>query len=262
MIKIKSLLFVPARDKMLDKIKTMNADAYIIDLEDSIEQEYKSQALENTKRFLEQNEASAPIFVRVNTDRAEEELSALDACSNIGFMLPKFESPEHYGTHNKAILRQHPIIALIETPMGIVNIQDILGCTWVDAVAFGAEDYTAISNMKNTPEYLLYQKSRLLTYGKAYCKPVYDTPSFQLKDMEALKREIKMSAEMGFDGKLIISPKHIEAVDEGFACHDTQIMKKIIEEYESRGEAVAVIKGNVYEKMHIEHMKRIIRESE
>ena len=36
MIKIKSLLFVPARDKMLDKIKTMNADAYIIDLEDSI----------------------------------------------------------------------------------------------------------------------------------------------------------------------------------------------------------------------------------
>ena len=33
---IRSLLFVPAEDKYLSKIGTTNADAYIIDLEDSI----------------------------------------------------------------------------------------------------------------------------------------------------------------------------------------------------------------------------------
>ena len=36
---IKSLLFVPAKDKMLAKIPQMNADVFIVDLEDSIPEE-------------------------------------------------------------------------------------------------------------------------------------------------------------------------------------------------------------------------------
>lgn len=40
---IKSLLFVPAVKKMIDKIEGFNADAYIIDLEDSVEESKKKR---------------------------------------------------------------------------------------------------------------------------------------------------------------------------------------------------------------------------
>ena len=41
-----SLLFVPAKDRMLAKIESFDADAYIIDLEDSIEDYDKEEAVE------------------------------------------------------------------------------------------------------------------------------------------------------------------------------------------------------------------------
>ena len=50
---IHSLLFVPGREKMLEKILTSSADAHIIDLEDSISQDEKEYALDATIHFLE-----------------------------------------------------------------------------------------------------------------------------------------------------------------------------------------------------------------
>ena len=41
---IRSLLFVPSKEKMFKKIGVLGADAYIVDLEDSIEEENKEKA--------------------------------------------------------------------------------------------------------------------------------------------------------------------------------------------------------------------------
>lgn len=48
---IHSLLFVPAKEKMLKKIELLGADAYIVDLEDSIEVDNKAHALELVDNF-------------------------------------------------------------------------------------------------------------------------------------------------------------------------------------------------------------------
>ena len=260
MERYKSLLFVPAKNKMLTKIDMLDADAFIIDLEDSIEEDYKEEAISNVIAYLEKSTVSKDIFVRINKDRALSECNRLQNTGIKGFMLPKFENPQEYLVLGEKILEKYQIIALIETPRGVVNLPDISSCSWVDALAFGAEDYTAAANMKNTKTNLLYVKSKLLTYSKAENKLVFDTPFMQLSEENLLEEEIQDSFDMGFDGKMAINISHIKQINTVFGSDDIEKIKNIIEEYEKAGKAVVVIEGKVYEKMHINHLRRILRE--
>lgn len=257
----RSLLFVPSKEKMLKKIGELGADMYIIDLEESIETNKKSEALQllidklsslNTKNFN--------IIVRLNQNSYQKEIMELDKYS-VGFMLPKYETKEDY-QEIKKIKNEHDIYALIETPKGIINIREIVSNPGIKAIAFGAEDFTANVGMKNDIEYLRYQKSRLVTYSRAYNKLVYDTPSFQLYDYEQFKKEVDEARKLGFDGKMAINPKHIAYINQTFADADIKVMKKIIDEFEREGKAIMVRNGKVYETMHINHMKKILKEYE
>lgn len=256
---LRSLLFVPAKEKMMSKITALNADGFIIDLEDSINEEEKSDALKLLCSYLHEHPECSNIYVRLNKTRFEEEAIALNSF-NIGFMLPKFETSEDY-SRIEGIWNQHKLIALVETPIGVINIQQIAQCPWVDAIAFGAEDYTASVNMLNDDALLLPVKSSLIVSAKAYGKKIFDTPSFKINDQEAFEKEVSNSVSLGFDGKLLINPKHIEFVNKSFADADLDHLAYIVAEYEKSGEAVAVIDGKVYEKMHINRFKRIIKEN-
>lgn len=257
----KSLLFVPAKEKMLSKIANFSADAYIIDLEDSISPKEKELALYQTIEYLNSTDIDAGLFVRVNNEYILKELSALDSFSKLGFMLPKIENISIY-KNIQGILERHFIIGLVETPVGLISIQEIAACEWIDALAFGAEDYTAKACMKNSMEFLSYQKGMLLTYAKANNKKIYDTPSFQIKNKKIFEEEVQSSVDLGFDGKLAINPKHIESINKAFNSYEIELIKNIIKIYEKEAKAVAVIDGKVYEKMHIDRLKRILKENE
>lgn len=257
---IKSLLFVPAKDKMLAKIPSMNANVYIIDLEDSIPEEEKGEALARVSAFLDAQSSVLNIVVRINSNYAGRELSQLAKYTGIGFMLPKYEKENPYDQYEK-ILKDHFTIALIESPKAIVDLQEICTKSYLSALAFGAEDYTAKVNMENSVEYLFFQKSMLVTYAKAYDLKVYDTPSFKLNDEAEFEREVRNAMSLGFDGKMAISPKHVQFINETFSSNDLDYMKSVISKYEADGNTVVVIDGKVYEKMHINRFKKIIKEN-
>lgn len=256
----RSLLFIPAKEKMLNKIKELKADIYIIDLEDSIGKNDKEIALNVLVDFLDKLQQKSNIMIRINSDNYLNELKLLDKYSEIGFMLPKFEYGNQYEDVSN-ILKKHKIAALVETPLGIVNIEQIVCKEYINAIAFGAEDYTAKVNMKNSKFSLNYQKSKIVTYSKAYNKKVFDTPSFKINNDEEFKEEVNESVDLGFDGKLLIHPKHIDYINNAFQNIDIDKYKSIIDIYEKSDSAVVVIEGVVYEKMHINRMKKILKEN-
>ena len=259
---IPALLFVPAKENMLSKLPLPNVEAYILDLEDSIEESDKEQALERLVSFLENYTGTEQLYIRLNQVTMEKEAKRLTQYSNIGFVLPKFETPTIYNQELVELWQQHKVMALIETPKGIVNMNDIASCDWVDTIAFGAEDYTVSMNMENSMETLAYAKSKIVTYAKAYGKKVYDTPTLQLKDDTQLEIETKNAVRFGFDGKLAIHPKQIPVIQSLFGNHDIEKMKQIVSLYEKEGKAVLTVDNQVYEKMHINRMRKIIREQE
>lgn len=258
-MKSRSLLFIPAKEKMINKIHEFNADIYILDLEDSIDKAEKKNALNILINYLDSLKGQANIIVRLNADNYQNELNVLDKYKQIGFMLPKFEFENQYEDVIE-ILKRHKTIALIESPLGIVNIEQIVSKEYIDAIAFGAEDYTAKVNMKNNIDTLNYQKSRIITYSKAYNKKVFDTPSFKVNNNDEFEEEVNSSVDLGFDGKMLIHPKHINFINNAFENIDLDKYKSIIEIYENSNEAVMVIDGIIYEKMHINRMKKILKE--
>lgn len=254
-----SLLFVPAKLKMMRKIQDLAADGYIIDLEDSIEPQNKGEALNEVLGELSELLLNSKnIIVRLNKENYFEEASKLNGF-NVDFMLPKFEKLEEYEEIAK-LCNNHKIYALIETPLGMVNLNNITANACIYGIAFGAEDFTACVGMKNDISYLTYQKNMMVTYAKAYGKVVYDTPSFQLYDYENFKLEVDHAFDLGFDGKMAISPKHISYINETFSKADLKMIQEIIDMYEKEQKAVMVFNGKVYEKMHIDHMKKIMKE--
>lgn len=253
-----SLLFVPAKDKMLAKIESFDADAYIIDLEDSIEESDKEDAVARLIDWLKTNAEKHKIIVRLNKPTYKAELEKLKEF-NVDFMLPKYEECDEY-LLDDASWDNHRIYVLIETAKGLINIGHILEKNKIYAVAFGAEDYTASVGMKNSINNLQYQKSRLVSYARAYGKLVYDTPSFQLNNDEAFKAEVDNAFDLGFDGKLAINPRQLSYIKKAFSGGDLTSMQKIVDLYEKEQKAVLMVDGKAYEKMHIAHMKKIIKE--
>lgn len=254
-----SLLFVPAKLKMMKKIGSLHADGYIIDLEDSIEPQNKKAALMELLNELSGILIHAKnIIIRLNKDNYIDEMSKL-SCYNVDFMLPKYEEFMEYEEIAK-FCNNHKFYALIETPLGMVNLKDTAASQYIYGLAFGAEDFTACVGMKNDTSSLTYQKGMMVTYAKAYRKVVYDTPSFQLYDYDQFKLEVDNAFDLGFDGKMAISPKHISYINDTFSGVNLEAVQEIIDTYEKAQSAVLVFNGKVYEKMHIEHMKKIIKE--
>ena len=253
---MRSLLFVPVKEKLLKKVGLLGADAYILDLEDSIVEEEKEDALRLLKDFLNVVHMNNNIIIRLNKSRFHDELNELREF-DVSFMLPKFETIVEYSD----LLLGKKYIALVETPKGLINSKEIASCEYIDSIAFGAEDFTASIGMDNDISLLQFQKSMLVTYAKAYGKKIYDTPSFKLDDLDAFEKEVENARALGFDGKMAINPKQLECINKKFSITDNEYIEYIIATYEKCGEAVQVIDGNIYEKMHINHLKKILKEN-
>lgn len=259
MERIRSLLFVPAEDRRLAKIGKTNADAYIIDLEDSIPQENKEEALNRTVDFLRTCDVDN-LFVRINRAGYETELNALDQYK-VGFMLPKIEHESDYG-EAEGILKRHKVIALIESAVGVMNSNAIASIPWVKALAFGAEDFTVVTNFSNDTESLSVPKSLISLAAKANQKKVYDTPCFHIRDVEVINSELKQAVKLGYDGKLAIHPRQIDSINEAFLPLNPENARQVIKAYESSGKAVCEVDGRVYEKLHLDRLKRILSPEE
>ena len=258
---LRSMLFVPSREKTLRKIHTLDADAYILDLEDSIAPDMKPLALKYAAEFLE-TYPEQRIYIRVDRAFLAEQIETLRAYRFDGYMLPKFESPEEFAGFEQELSRRDNI-ALVETPLGMVNLKGIAGCVWVKAVAFGAEDYTAAVNMENRAEYLTGIKSRIVMFAKAFGKCAVDTPFMNLKDEARFLAEANISADMGFDAKMAVHPKQCSVINEVFLRrNDSGFMREVIRRYEESGGGAVSIGGKIYEQMHIARFRKILEQED
>lgn len=252
----RSLLFVPATEKMLSKIELCKADAIIVDLEDAILAEDKDNALCRLENFLKAYSYKTDLFVRINPIRAKKETDVLNKYSIKGYMLPKTEMVSDVDLLAK-MSGDKQIIALIESAMGVINTENIIGNDNVSMAAFGAEDYTTQCGIENKMEFLVYPKSKLVAVSKAYKKPVIDTISLEIHDVSSYTKEAEASKSFGFDGKLAIHPMQVDIINSVF-CDDIEYYKYIVAEYEKSKTAVINLNGKVYEKPHIDMMKKRI----
>ncbi|MBO7271956.1 MAG: CoA ester lyase [Bacteroidaceae bacterium] len=260
---LRSMMFVPAHNqKLLDSSVKRDADALILDIEDSVPLNDKQQARENIKEFVKRDDLNGKlIFCRVN-DRESGELlrdaHQLTIEGVTGFIYPKATKGEDIYFFGKLLetieyekglpIGTFKIIPLIETAGAVMNIQDICkACTRVIAVGFGCEDYvTDLKGKHDDAGQSIFFARNMIANGARACGVIpIDTPHIKVHDLEDLERNLKVVKQMGYEGMFVLNPKELPLVNQYFSPSPEEVawaeeMVQLSEEAIREGKGVAV----------------------
>lgn len=257
---LRSMLYVPANSwRMITTAGGEEADAVILDLEDSCPMEEKETARIFARDSIPMLKAyCTDVFVRVNSFETGLTLMDLDyvvAQGLDGIMLPKSESEEDTAIVDELLQKEEQrkglelgtikLIPLVETPKGIVNINRIIaGNKRIIAAAFGAGDFSremgtdmGIGKLSAEDYFtmLLHARSSLAIAARGAGILAIDTPFFGLLiDLEGLARESEQVRLLGFSGKQLTHPRHVSVVNEIFspAREETDFATRVVHTYE------------------------------
>lgn len=241
-----SILFVPAnRFERIGKALSSNADSICIDLEDAVPDEEKNLARENLKN-LGQALSDDKVFVRINSINSNFYSDDIKFISNLGMsklrlMLPKAQSPNEIDNLISDIINLNPkvekisIIALLETPTGVRNSNQICAHENVIALMFGGADFAASIGAEFKWEPLLLARQIVVMSAAEWDKPAIDVPFIELSNIEGLIEECQRAKSIGFYAKAAIHPNQINSIH--------QIFRPSIEEIRSAKDAIAAFEA-------------------
>jgi citrate lyase subunit beta / citryl-CoA lyase len=200
------------------------ADSVIFDMEDAVPAAGKAEARE---RVVEALSNGMTAWVRVNgmeTDYWADDLAALSKAPGLrGVMLAMTERPEQV-THTA--MRLHagtPVVALIESAVGIENATAIASAPGTFRLAFGVGDFRRDTGASDEPMALAYARSRLVIASRVGQLPgPIDGPSVGMLG-EDLLEACKVTASMGMTGKLCLLPEAADTINKGLSPSESEI---------------------------------------
>ena len=236
MFSLKSWLFTPAtRADRFHRASEGGASALIIDLEDAIAPNLKTEARTAAISYLESSTRSPiPRALRINAPNTKMGLE--DLHSLVGstadpdyLILPKSDSPGAIAMIDSLLKeagKSARIIAMIETARGVTAAEQIATQTPRPAgLLFGAADLAADLGSRLAWEPLLLARSRVVIAASLAGIAALDSPWFDLADNEGLMREAQGASDLGFHGKTAIHPKQTPVINAAFTPTDEEIEK-------------------------------------
>ncbi len=281
----RSMLFVPgSNEKMATKSLGIDADSLIIDLEDSVAPHVKKEAREFVKEFIEETDfGEKEVAVRINSPKTEygnDDLNEMIQAQPYTLVIPKVEKGEELKELDMLMTQiekqqNFPIggvelMALIETPLGIINVDEIAMSTpRLTGLLFGAGDFTRETRGQITKERweLYYPLIKIIVAARAANIDAVDSPYFDVKDPEGCEVNARQGKVLGYDGKSAIHPSQVEVINKVFTPTPEEIerAKKVIELYqnaEAEGKGATQLNGQLIEHVHVTISKRILKIAE
>lgn len=255
-------LFVPGNQpERFAKAATSDADAIIIDLEDSVDCDDKAAARKNVSN---QGGSEKPVFVRINSRSSEfwsADIAAVSGAAIAGIMIPKCDGADDIRALRGALGYDLPVIALVESAAGFSNLRTLCTTPNLLCIAFGSLDYSLDVGCDPSWEALLYARSQLVLECRiGNLPPPIDGVTPILNDQETLRTNIKRAQGLGFGGSLAIHPIQTRIILDAFSPSKSEIewAKKVVEITNSALGATK-IDGTMIDRPVIERAKRILQ---
>ncbi len=268
MLILRTMLFVPAnREKWLEKARGVPADAIILDLEDSVPPAEKENARKIAATWIAGLATGGrQAWVRVNaltTPYAEADIGGVVTKGLSGVLLPKSESARDVIQAGELLAKAEKaaglsagtigIMPLVETPKGIINAYQIASASpRVRGITFGAEDYALEMGVNRTKESaeIYYPRMTLGVACRAAGVLAIDCVHTDVRDIEGLIQQMKLAAQLGFQGKLIIHPDQVEPVHGVFIPSEEEVEKarRVVAAFEAavaEGKASTAVDGKM-----------------
>jgi citrate lyase subunit beta / citryl-CoA lyase len=283
----RSLHFVPGgNEKMMAKSLTIEADALILDLEDAVPPDRKTQTRPIVRRWLQTLDfGGRERWVRMNplaTGLGAADLEETIAGRPDGYVVPKpraaadvraiaqiLDGLEHrHGIPNGAT-RLLPIAT--ETPEGLLRIHEIAGASpRIAAISWGIEDLGAAMGLPRARD----ERGRYLDiprYARVMCAvaaaaagvDAIDTVYTDIGNVERLEEECGEAVAMAFVGKISIHPNQIPVINAAFTPSKAEIdeareLVALFDTHARRGVYAFAFKGQMVDAPHLARARKVL----
>ncbi|MDR9776480.1 CoA ester lyase [Rhizobium hidalgonense] len=279
----RSVLSVPAINlRALEKSHSLDCDAVIFDLEDSVSPEKKEQARENLRAFF-----AGPLLegkeriIRINSLSSEfgpADLDLVNALLPDAVLLPKVDGPLDI-THIADLLadadapEELRIWAMIETPRGVLNAGAIAESgrtpgSRLDCLVAGLNDLRKETGVLPQPgrAYLVPWLMQVVLAVSAYGLDAIDSVFNDFRDEQGFDAECGQGRAMGFAGKMLIHPAQIEAANRHFgpdpaAIAEAEAIIAAFADPASDGLNVINAGGRMVERLHLVQAEALVHKA-
>lgn len=261
---LRSFLFVPGnRQRMLDKAPTTRADALLLDLEDAVPLEEKAATRATLREYIP-TQGARPVFVRPNavaTGQARADLNAVVVPGLQGLFLPKVESSDEvrevaaWLDELERAAGMAPgsveLICMLETAVGIRLGYEIASASpRVASVCFASAENGDLQtdlgcdwSVGGTE--MLYARSKVVLDARAAGIDFpLDGVFVDIDNLDDLVSDTMLSKRLGYKGRAVIHPKHIEHVNRIYtpSQQEVEYYRSLLEAFDS---AIAESKASV-----------------
>jgi crotonobetainyl-CoA:carnitine CoA-transferase CaiB-like acyl-CoA transferase/citrate lyase beta subunit len=283
-----AMLYVPgSSERMLSKVGSLGASAYIVDLEDAVAESAKPAARLLAAQALRERGAEANIWVRVNstgTGLTAADLEAVVGPGLAGIVLPMAESAHQLLAVDSLIalfegrsgLREGSVrlMPTIETVAGLANVDEIAAASpRTVCLGFGAGDFSLDVGLdwppasgQLSPTVIGAKAQLVLASRKAGLDPPHDGVYPNFRKPEVLREEAEQSRALGFHGKHAIHPDQIAVILNVYSPSEADVAeaRATLEAYE-RGLAEGIggvhIDGRFIDYPVAERARRVLADS-
>lgn len=228
---LRSFLYVPGDDLVkLTKALTRGSDALIVDLEDGVALDKKDFARSVVSEFLQGKEDSWPsIWVRLNPGALLPlDLTAIPTAAPDGFVLAKTESASDIDNLVSGLGNQKPIMALVESGLGVTNLLEIVNHASVEFLQIGEADLAAdlaVTPDSHSTQFTYVRQQAVVVCAASKSNAPIAPVSTNFKDLDLFKETTQSLSDMGYFGRACIHPAQIEVVNAVFTPTLEQIEK-------------------------------------
>lgn len=272
----RSVLYMPgANARALDKARTLDADALILDLEDAVAPDAKELARAQVASALREGGfGRRECIVRVNaldTPWGLDDVRAIAQAGADAVLLPKVESAAQLAALGEALdaagaPSDLPLWAMAETPLGFLRLDAIAGGhARLAAIVVGTSDLVKDLHARHTParHETLLARSLAVMAARAHGLAVLDGVHLDLNDDAGLQDACRQGRDQGFDGKTLIHPRQIAAANAAFAPTPEELdgARKRLDAWQAAqaaGKGVAVVDGALVENLHAREAERLL----
>jgi citrate lyase subunit beta / citryl-CoA lyase len=272
----RSVLYMPgANGRALEKAKTLDADALILDLEDAVAPDLKVEARSNVCAAVASGDyGRRELTIRCNgldTPWGTDDIVAAAAVGPAAVVIPKINSAEEVLRVDRALTdagapEHTKIWAMLESPIAVARAYEICASSQrLTVLVMGTNDLAKElrCQMVAGRAPLLYGLSACLIAARATGKVILDGVFNAIDDGEGLVAECRQGADMGFDGKTLIHPSQLAPCNEAYSPTEAEVAhaERVIAAFDdalANGKGVVTVDGRMIENLHVENARRVL----
>ena len=269
----RSVLYLPGSNlRAIEKARTLACDVVVLDLEDAVAPDAKIAARALACEAVRLGGfGSRELVLRVNgldTPWGAADLAAAAEAGPHAVLVPKVSSPGDIAAYRTALGANTPLWAMIETcqailaldALGLASREERVGC-WVIGVNDLIKEMRCRPGADRGP--LLPALALSVMAARANGLTVIDGVYNDIPDLDGLARECAQGSGLGFDGKSLIHPSHLDIANRAFSPEAQAIawaraVAAAFDSPENAGKGVIKVEGRMVERLHLAEALRLI----